>query len=454
MPKHQKPWLDRWEELEPLGKGGQGRTLLVARRGGTEADRRVLKVLNRQEDPERRARMHREVAALETIDHPAVPKLVESNASAFRDLSVPLYMVMSFVEGPHLEDFVRTRGALDVDGALHLALRLLDAIEACHRSGLVHRDIKPDNIIVDPKGLPHLVDWGLSFSSTDAGSFETGSKEIGNRFLHLPELQEGDQKRLEVSDLTQAIGILLYAVTAQIPRLLTDSRGRRPHQREAAAAVLSSLQPRKREKLLRVFDQGFDTFTERRFANASSLIAALKEVLDAGERHAAQDLASIIADIKTRITGSHDYANSVGLASAMSFLHEALGEVLHDIAAYDLEHLAVHFPWGRAIDLHSSPQRLESAWGVQLKLDGRTLIQFRFEGTVVGSEIVLSGVVYDHRRNLNLVESAQDICRISLDGLPTSEDDQQRAVRQAVLPAAKDYCLRHLHERGDYASNG
>lgn len=452
MSKQNKPWASEWEELQQLGQGGQGRTMLVRRRGGAESDRYVLKVLNRQGDPERRARMHREAAALETIDHPSIPKLVESNTNAFRDPSVPLYMVMELIEGFHLEHIILQHGKLEFDRAVELILGLLEALESCHRANLVHRDIKPDNIVVDATGAPHLVDWGLSFSSDHHDSLETGSKEIGNRFLHLPELQEGDQKRLQASDLTQTVGILFYILTGQVPRVLTDSRGRKPHQREAIAEVISTLKPRQRSKLLRIFDQGFDTLVERRFSSATSLHAALKEVLAVTEDQARLDQARIIADIKGWLTGSHDYSSSAGLASAFKLVHNAFGEVAHDIANHDLEDLAVHFPWGHAIDLYAAPQRLESAWGIQLRIDGRTLIKFQFEGVVVGSEIVLSGVVYDHRRHTQLAETAEDLCRISLDDLLASDDGRERAISQTVRPAAKDYCLRHLHERGDYPS--
>jgi serine/threonine protein kinase len=450
MAKSAKPWISNWEELEPIGKGGQGRTLLVRRRDGTPSDLRVLKVLNRQDDLERRARMHREVAALETIDHPCVPKLIDSNAGSFRDTSIPLYMVMERVDGPTLEKLVDEHGPLPVRDAAVLTLNLLDAVGACHHAGLVHRDIKPDNVIVAQSGSAHLVDWGLSYNVDSPGSLETGSKEIGNRFLHLPELQEGDQKRLQVSDLTQTVGILFYAITGRIPRVLTDAQGRRPHQRGEVAEAILSLESQQRNRLLRIFDQGFDTVIERRFGSASSLAGAIAQLANEPEEEPAFDETRMLVDIKNRLTGSHDYADSVDLATTFGIVHDALAEVFHDLARYALDELVVHFPWGHFVDLYGTPPKFESAWGLQGKIDGRTLIKFKFEGVVVGSEIVLSGVVHHGEHGL-LTDTQEDICRMSLGDMPNTEALRRPAIRQTVHQPARKFGIRHLRARGDFA---
>lgn len=448
MAKRTHPWDDNWEELRPLGKGGQGRTVLVRRRDAMDDQIRVLKVLSRQDDLERRSRMYREIAALETIDHPQVPKLFDSNGAAFRDISVPLYMIMGYVDGASLDQYVAERGRLSLEQASKLALSLLEAVAACHRAGLVHRDIKPDNIVMSASGDAHLVDWGLSFNSQDAGSLETGSKELGNRFLHLPELQEGDQKRENVSDLTQVVGIFFFTLTAIVPRLLSDGQGRKPHQREEAAAVWSSLESHQRLRLLRLFDQGFDTRLERRFGTADALVAAING-LRAVEQHPSTDDTRLLLNIKNRLTGSHDYADSLDLASAFEFVHTALGEVFHDLARYDLEDLVAHFPWGNSVDLHAAPPRQESAWGLQRKLDKSTLVQVRFNAVVSGNEIVLSGIAYDERVHRELEDTREDICRIALDTLPASINERQQVIRRAILQPCRSYMIRLTEKYGN-----
>ena len=128
MAQRNKPWMDKWVAVDGLSaSGGQGKVTFVEREPARGNDERfVLKVLKSQKDPDRRGRMHREVAALQSLEHAGIPRYVDSNASQFKDLDVPLFLVSEFIPGPTLEKYV-TGTPVDSQTAIACVLKLLDA---------------------------------------------------------------------------------------------------------------------------------------------------------------------------------------------------------------------------------------------------------------------------------------------------------------------------------------
>ena len=171
MSKHKnKPWDEKWETIKPIGGGGQGDTFLVKPKDSTILSQSfVLKKLKNQKDPERRKRMHREVATLRTLDCPGIPRLIESNSDQF-DSEIPLYMVGEFIEGKTLSQILDPALTMEIADAVNLVRKLLETIQYCHSLGIVHRDIKPDNIIIrhDDIADPVIIDFGISFNESDA----------------------------------------------------------------------------------------------------------------------------------------------------------------------------------------------------------------------------------------------------------------------------------------------
>ncbi|NEN91801.1 MAG: serine/threonine protein kinase, partial [Okeania sp. SIO3H1] len=279
-----KPWDENWEKLEDIGSGGQGKTLRVKPKNDSSlSGKYVLKILHKQKDDERRARMHREVTNIGTLENPGIPKLIDSNSKCFKE-DIPLYMVTELIEGSTLEDFV-AEGVMNVFDAVRFTLKLLDIIEYCHQRDIVHRDIKPDNIIIRNNDIttPVLIDFGLSFNKEDDISLTPTEQDIGNRFLVLPEhKRESGLQRDERSDITQVCGILFFVITGKAPRHLYDEKGNKPHQnqRQEIQQNLSILPQHILSKINRVFDRAFEYRIDYRWQYIPALRKTLVNIVE------------------------------------------------------------------------------------------------------------------------------------------------------------------------------
>lgn len=142
------------EEL--LGRGGMG-TVFRARH--TDSGRVVaLKLLGDQlhADPDSGARLQREGRAQASLEHPHVVTIYEAGESEHG-----LYLAMRLIDGPRLADLIRAR-QLSARRALALLGQVADALDAAHAAGLVHRDVKPHNVLVGAGDHAYLADFGLT----------------------------------------------------------------------------------------------------------------------------------------------------------------------------------------------------------------------------------------------------------------------------------------------------
>jgi serine/threonine protein kinase len=254
--------LGPYEILDPLGAGGMGE---VYRARDTRLDRVIaVKVLPSEfsTSPKRRERLEREARAVSQLSHPHICTLYDIGREGETD-----FLVMEYLEGESLADRLG-RGRLPVEQALRYASEIADALHDAHRHGVVHRDLKPGNVMLTKSGAK-LLDFGLaklhetasvddaelasSLPTTGAPLTEEGII-VGTYPYMAPEQLEG--KPVDGRTDLFALGAILYEmVTGQRP-FLGDSRA------SLIAAIMSS-QPRPMRELVPLTPPSLDRVVRR-----------------------------------------------------------------------------------------------------------------------------------------------------------------------------------------------
>src|ERR1019366_1925444 len=148
--------LAHFELIEPIGVGGMA---AVIRAHDTQLDRFVaLKILPPEmaQDPENIQRFHQEARAAAKLDHENIPRVF------YAGVDQGLYFIaFEFVEGINLRMMLERRGRLPVAESVRYILQIATGLEHAATRGVVHRDVKPSNIIITPTGRAKLVDMGL-----------------------------------------------------------------------------------------------------------------------------------------------------------------------------------------------------------------------------------------------------------------------------------------------------
>ena len=294
-----REWRERWNPVRSLQSGNQG---LASEAVDAQGRRAFIKELIRDADSIRRNRFYREVRILANLKVPGIPRLIESNVAHHADELYKLFLAAEFVYGRRLNDIVSSTD-MPARDAVTLTLAIVRIVAAAHAVDVLHRDIKPDNVVVRSVGgtyEPHLVDFGMAYIDESPTDFSTKrSEEVGNRFMRLPEFTSGlENKHDRRSDLTFCVGLLFFMLTKRKPSALRDDKDRAPHAWRIERIVLreSGLEV---ERLFRFFDVGFAYSIEKRFQTADDLIAALEGLLLENDR-GAEDADAIVRRVSER----------------------------------------------------------------------------------------------------------------------------------------------------------
>ena len=198
-----------------IRRGGQG----IVYRAVQEATRRTvaLKVLlaGAEATARERKRFEREIELASRLDHPGIVTLYDSGVSA----STP-WCAMELVDGVPLGAWAREPGRT-LSEKVELARRIAAAVAHAHRRGVIHRDLKPDNVLVDAGGDPHLLDFGAAFAEADPGArlrTTAPGEFVGTLAYAAPEQLRGENQALDTRTDVYALGVLLYElVTGELP---------------------------------------------------------------------------------------------------------------------------------------------------------------------------------------------------------------------------------------------
>jgi Protein kinase domain len=278
--------VGQYELVSLLGSGGMGHVFLAR---DTRLQRNVaLKLLRAPagEDGSAAGRFLREARAVASLEHPNICTLYEAGTADGRE-----YLAMQYVEGETLAARLR-RGEVPHDVALRVAVDLTTALAYAHSKGVLHRDLKPQNVMLTPEGSVKLLDFGLAKTSPvfDAAAMQNETEAvltrdgtvIGTLEYMSPEQMAG-RNADERSDVF-SLGLVIYELVAH----------RHPYRRETPALTMSA-----------ILTQPYPPIAGTRQPSAPTLNPILEKALavESGERYA--NAADLLADLKWAQAGGH-----------------------------------------------------------------------------------------------------------------------------------------------------
>ena len=265
---------DKYRLLERLGAGGMGAVYLCEHiKMGRKVALKILPV-QQAEDPSSLARFYREARAVARLDHPNIVRAHDID----HDDKLH-FIVLEFVDGSNLHDFIRRNGTLSPERAAHFIRQAALGLQHAHEGGLVHRDIKPGNLLVDRTGVVKILDMGLArFFHEDSAAFikeyEVGYI-IGTGDYIAPE-QIVDSRVDTRADIYSLGGTMYYLLTGKSPFQEGTNAQKIIWHQVRHPKSLRILRPDVPEPLMRVFEKMIAKEPVRRFQTPIELAAALE----------------------------------------------------------------------------------------------------------------------------------------------------------------------------------
>lgn len=263
--------LGSYEIIKDVGHGGMGK-VFAARHIHTQ-EIVAIKVVPHDisEDIDTLERFAREGRILRQLDHPNIVKLVDIIGEGHRSA-----LVMEFVGGGSLQKYIKEMGPLDIDDFLRIAIPITDALAHAHSLGILHRDVKPANVLMSKDDNPRLTDFGLSRTESSEDSM-TGSGMIVGSHDYLSPEAIGEAPVSPSMDIW-ALGITFY-------EMLTASR---PFTGRTQL-----------ETLMLIMSEDLPPITERRDNLPPELIVLINEMLEKDPDERIQSMDAVRERLKT-----------------------------------------------------------------------------------------------------------------------------------------------------------
>src|SRR4051794_32713233 len=234
----------------------------------------AIKILHQSmyDDSVQLERFRREARTVARLSHPNVVTVIDAGEGDGHP-----FIVLEYVDGETLKQLIRRTGPLPVTEAVAYAIEVGRALMAAHAQRLAHRDVKPQNVLLDPDGRAKVTDFGISRSLDDAGLTATG-RVLGTTDYVAPEQALGDEVT-EQSDI-YSLGICLYEMLAgEVPFTAESQVGvAMKHVREPLPDIQLD-RPEISAALAAVIERATAKETRNRYATAGEMVADLERAL-------------------------------------------------------------------------------------------------------------------------------------------------------------------------------
>jgi serine/threonine-protein kinase len=273
---------ERYEIGGVLGRGGMaevhhGRDLRLGREVAVKVLRSDL-----ARDPSFQVRFRREAQASASLNHPAIVAVYDTGEDRTSTGATP-YIVMEYVEGETLRDVLRREGPLPPARAMALAADIAGALDFSHRNGIVHRDVKPGNVMITPQATVKVMDFGIARAVSDSAATMTSTAAVIGTAQYLsPEQARGEG--VDARSDVYSLGCMLYELVTGAPPFTGDSPVAVAYQHVREDPKLpSSINPRVPAELDAILLKAMSKNPANRYQSAADMRTDLQRAL-AGQR--------------------------------------------------------------------------------------------------------------------------------------------------------------------------